>query len=290
MSVTITPYYRKDANGKWVSDTNLPTPDELRYYWCFGLPLADDQGRILSDDDLKRALEAAISVMEGRLGIYLKPTVITCNPEERGLQKGIDYEVAEPPYDYSAKAWMQYGFLQLRERPVQQVTGFKLVLPNGNIIMDFMTRPEWIKLYPRQGQIHIVPYAGDPTLFYLMGGSASGYPFVTGMINSNLPQMIYVDYVAGYPLGGIPNDVRNVVAKMAAVDVLGIAGDAVMVGISSLSTSVDGLSESVSLTASATSATYGAHIKQLQEEIDAFFDTKKVSARTAERGFTMTGI
>jgi hypothetical protein len=269
-------------------DTNLPTVEEVRNRWCFGLPLNKEDGEVMPDEDIKQYIDGARQLVERKLGIYLKPTVIACNPEERGLVQGVDYEVAEPPYDYDVTQYLQWGFMQLRERPVQQLTGLKLVLPNGQIIMDFMTRPEWIKLYPRQGQLHIVPYAGDPTLFALLGGTQSGYPFVTGQINSQLPQMFYVDYVAGYPLNGIPEDVRNVIAKIAAIDVLGIAGDAVLAGVASLSTSIDGLSESFSTTASATNATYGAHILQYQKEVDAFFNAKDGGARSSERGITFS--
>lgn len=290
----IIPYYEQvtGAGGQvtYTSPTNLPTPSEIRERWCFGLPLNKEDGGVMTDEDLLQFLMGAINQVERFLGIYLKPTVIVTNPEERGLEKGVDYEIAEAPYDYDARAYRQWGFLQLRERPVQQLNGFKMVLPNGMVIIDFMTKREWIKLYPENGQLHIVPYAGDPTIFALLGGSQAGFPFVTGQMNSHLPQMFYVDYVAGYGLHQIPEDIRNVVAKIASIDALGIAGDAVLAGVASLSTSIDGLSESFSTTASATSATYGAHIKQYQDEVDKFFSAKGAGARTSERGFTMTGL
>lgn len=245
MAVTIVPY----------SATNIPTVSEIRNRWCFGMPLTKPDGNVMPDADIQQYINGAIRLVERKLGIFLKPMVIASSPDERGLVQGTDYEVGEPPYDYDVTTYTQWGFMQLRERPVQQITGLKMVLPNGNIIIDFMTRQEWIKLYPRQGQLHIVPYAGDPTLFALMGGSQSGYPFVTGMINSRLPQMLYVDYIAGYPVNKIPEDVRNVVAKIASVDVLGIAGEALLAGVASLSTSIDGLSESFSTTASAENTT-----------------------------------
>ena len=187
-------------------------------------------------------------------------------------------------------AYRQWGFLQLRERPVLQILKWELKLPNGLTIVDFSSRPEWIKLYGSAGQLHLVPYAGDPTLFAILGGSQTGYPFVTGQLNTNLPQMHYIDYVAGYAAGKIPADITGVIAKIAAVDILGIAGDAILAGIASMSTSIDGISESVSTTASATNATYGARILQLQKEIDAFFSSKDggANARTSERGITMT--
>lgn len=270
------------------SDTNLPTPQEIRETWCFGLPLAKEDGSPMRDEDIQIFINGAIKEVERRLGVYLKPTVIATNPHERGLVQGVDYEIAEPPYDYDRKAYQQWGFLQLRERPVIELRKLSMVLPNGLEIIDFTARREWIKLYHDAGQLHIVPYAGDPTVFALLGGSASGFPFVTGSLNSSLPQMFYVDYVAGYEVNKVPHDVRNIVAKLTAIDILGIAGDAVLVGISSMSTSIDGISESLSTTASATSATYGAHIQQYKKEVEDYFDARQGAGRTHERGITFT--
>lgn len=298
----IMPYYNvtevKDTEGNVIghnysTETNLPTPSEVRNRWCFGLPLNKDDGEVIPDEDLYQYLLGAIRTVERKLGIFLKPTTIMCDAENRGLVRGEDYDVEEAPYDYDARAYRQYGFLQLFERPIQKLLSLKMILPNGNPIIDFMaseSRQQWIKLNKDRGQVRIVPYAGDPTIFALMGGSQTGYPFVTGMINQNLPHMFHVDYIAGYGAYQIPEDIRNVVAKMAAIDALGIAGDAVLAGVASLSTSMDGLSESYSTTASATNATYGAHILQYQKEIDALFDPKDGNVRTAERGITMIGL
>lgn len=292
---TIIPYwnevYDADGNKSYVPSTNFPSIDSIRNTWCFGLPLTKEDGQAMTDHMIKEQIDEAIAEVERNLGIYIKPTVIACNPEERGLVHGVDYEVEEHPYDYEVRNYRNYGFLQLREKPVISLEGFKMVLPNGNIIMDFYkdeNTKQWVKLDKVGGQIQIVPYAGDPTLFYMMGGSQSGFPFVTGSLNSNLPQMFYVDYTAGYPVGRLPWDIGEVIAKIASANILGIAGDAVLAGVASLSTSIDGLSESFSTTASATSATYGAHIKQYQDDIKTFF--AKGNARSAYRGFTMTGL
>ena len=267
-------------------DTNLPTVTELRNRWCFGLSLMDMDNNVMADDHIQQAIDSAIKRVERHLGIYLKPTVIATNAEERGLVKGEDYEISEPAMDYVAKTYANWGFLQLRERPAIKLNGAKLVLPNGQVIVDFMTRPEWIKFYPKAAQLHIVPYAGDPTIFALLGGTQSGYPFITGQINSNMPQMWYVDYVAGYDIGAVPSDIRDIVAKLAAIDILGIAGEAVQAGVSSSSISVDGFSQSRGTTVSANSTLYQAHINQFQTEVDKFFDEKDGGARSAERGIT----
>lgn len=295
----IVPYWHEEVINEGTDEefvhytpgTNFPSIDDVRHRWCFGLPLSKEDGGVMSDLEIKKFIDEAIAEVERKLGIYIKPTVIASNPWERGLTEGVDYEVEEHPYDYEARSYTNWGFLQLREKPMIDLKGLKLVLPNGQIIMDFMREPntkKWIKLDKVGSQINIVPYAGDPTLFAMLGGSQSGYPFVTGRLNSNIPHMFYVDYVAGYGVGKLPHDIGEVIAKTAAINILGLAGDAVLVGISSMSTSIDGLSESLSTTASATSATYGAHIKQLADEVKEFY--AKGAARSAYRGFTMIGL
>ena len=79
------------------ADTNIPTVDEIRNRWCFGLPLIKDDGVAMSDADLGAFITKAVRLVERQLGILLKPTVIAANPYERGLVEGTDYEVAEPP-------------------------------------------------------------------------------------------------------------------------------------------------------------------------------------------------
>jgi len=268
------------------AQTNLPDVTEIQNTWCFGLPFYDSYGNAVGNTVVQKFIDGARRQVERYLGIFLKPTLIATNPGERELVLGTDYEVAEPPYDYDAKAYSNMGFLQLRERPVQSISYLKLVLPNGQIIVDFLTRPEWVKLYGEQGQFQIVPYAGDPTIFNLLGGTQMGYGFMTGQLNRSVPQMWYIDYIAGYAQNKIPEDIRNIVAKIAAVDTLGIIGEAYRGGVASMSTSIDGLSESMGYTVSASSTLYNAHISQYKQEIDDFFNEAKSGARSSERGLT----
>jgi hypothetical protein len=269
-------------------DTNLPTVEEIRRRWCFGLPLYDSVGNEMDDEDIQEYVDSAVALMERKLGVRLKPTVIRTDAEARGLVEGVDYEVSEPPYDYDAKAYANWGFLQLRERPASKLTGAKLVLPNGVVVVDFMATPEWVKFYPETAQMQIVPYAGSATVFGMLGGSQTGFSFMTGKINRNMPQMWYIDYVSGYAQNKIPKDIVNIVAKIASSDILGVAGEALKAGITNMSTSIDGLSESVGTTVSSNSTLYGAHIKQFTEDIDKFFDEKETGARSSARGLTFT--
>lgn len=269
------------------SETNIPTVTEMKTRWCKGLPLTDEFGDPIDDLDIQEYIEAAVKDIERRLGVFLKPTVIVASAGSRGLEEGVDYDLEEPPYDYDAKAWFNYGFLQLRQRPLIELTELKLVLPNNQIVMDFMTNPDWIKLQKKGGQLQIVPYAGDPTLFNLAGSTLAGYPFLTGAIGGDIPQMLYVSYVAGYAKGKIPKDVVQIVAKQAATTLLGVAGDALKSGVTNTNTTIDGLTESVNYTASANATLYNARIQLYKQDVEDFFDPRKGDARGHEHGIMM---
>ena len=80
-----------------------------------------------------------------------------------------------------------------------------------------------------------------------------------------------IDYDAGFETSDdVPEDLREIVAKQASVHLLNIIGDGLMSGFSSSSLSMDGLSESFSSTQSATSAYFGARIKEYKDDIDLY--------------------
>lgn len=257
----------------------------------------------MPDEDLELYIASAEKEVERRLGVFLRPTKIVCNPSETD-----QYDLAEPPYDYNIRQYKQWGFVQLRQYPILSVDRVRLVLPNGQEVVEFPK--EWIKVYPKVGQINIVPYAGSPAVMTVAGATGSAFPLLTGQFSRNFPQAIWIDYTAG--LGSyeayldengepkkrwtIPADIRAVIGKIASIDVLSIAGDAILAGYASISTGIDGMHESYSTTASATSATYGARILQLRGEIDGFFGVQGArgergasagGAKTYYKGFTM---
>jgi hypothetical protein len=85
-----------------------------------------------------------------------------------------------------------------------------------------------------------------------------------------------VDYVAGYENSDeVPVDLREVIGKIAAVSLLNNIGRGLMSGFSSSSLSMDGVSESFSSTQSATSAYYGADIKEYKDDIEKYIGANK---------------
>lgn len=85
---------------------------------------------------------------------------------------------------------------------------------------------------------------------------------------NNIPDYWDFQYITGFDLEELPMDLLNLIGKMACFGPLNIAGDLILgAGISSQSLSVDGLSQSISSTASATSSGYNARLLSYQREI-----------------------
>lgn len=85
-----------------------------------------------------------------------------------------------------------------------------------------------------------------------------------------IPDYWDLQYITGFKLDQIPMDLINLTGKLASFGPLGIAGDLILgAGITSQSLGVDGLSQSISSTSSATNAGYGARLVQYEREIKA---------------------
>lgn len=84
----------------------------------------------------------------------------------------------------------------------------------------------------------------------------------------NIPSYWDYQYITGFDIDTMPMDLIKFVGMMASLGLLGIAGDLILgAGISSQSIAVDGLSQAISSTASATNSGYGARIIQYQKTL-----------------------
>lgn len=90
---------------------------------------------------------------------------------------------------------------------------------------------------------------------------------ITLTSNASLPNG---DYHLKWTVLSIPSNILHAVGLSAALQVLDVAGDLIVgAGIASQSTSVDGLSQSINTTSSATNSGYGARVKQYEREYKA---------------------
>lgn len=94
------------------------------------------------------------------------------------------------------------------------------------------------------------------------------------------------DALVTFTADAIPDDIKQLILIIAAMLPLAIAGDLIVgAGIASISTSMDGLSQSINTTASSTNSGYGARILELRKQADAMLPA--IRARYRMPGLAM---
>ena len=237
----------KAANIRPITD-ELPVDAQfVKDTFLFGVNLNDDNGNELPDAAINFYIASAVTWLERELGIYINPVEIT---DER--------------HDYYVRDYESYAFLKAFHYPIREVTkvAMRFPLSSNEVVFD----PSWYRAESISGQINLIPEAGS--LSTLMIGNGGSFLPLSYAGRGYMPHVMSIDYKAGFEEGEIPEDILNLIGMKASLGPLNIAGDLIAgAGIASKSISLDGLSESVSTTSSATNAGYGARIIQYEKQI-----------------------
>lgn len=136
-------------------------------------------------------------------------------------------------------------------------------------------------------RISIVPTAGSAvgtSQDVILTGITTSYYGSLGRYNT-LPDYFQMQYVSGFSYKNFPYDLIQVVGQLAAIPLLSIIGDLLIgAGIASQSLSIDGLSQSISSTASATNNGMGSRIIEYRKSIDQ--SLKRI--KSVYKGLTFT--
>lgn len=251
-----------DPSRHWFDADGFPTPAYVRAKQLFGIPPIDGDGRLLQDQAIATSLAAARARVERELGIILGRRLVTST--DYTPPPGSPPVLEEAPYDYAPSQFrINYGYMRLRRYPVR--TFHKLELWIGPKRVAEI--PEsWIHLNKSQGDIQIM--AGTMAGLALPGSLAM--PIVTGTYGGPIvPHLWRATYEAGWPA---TPDLLEVISMIATQTLLIIISDSTIAGIASQSVSLDGVSESISTTSSATNSTYGANITELEKRIKGWFE------------------
>jgi hypothetical protein len=261
MKVVYTFKYKKNT-GRLFSSENIMA------LYLFGIDIRDQQGQQLP-----------LSTYEYYIGVAQKYI------EDRYIIKFQKQVIAE-----SMDLWSEdYGEFKPIQTEYPHVYGFVLEGQLGHI-QQITYPPEWISSrYSNQDSffrsIFLVPNNGAAkTNAVIYSGMI---PTMYALGHRMIPNYWRTAYVTSFK-NDLPLDIIDIVGKFASIPLLNIAGDLALglPGLASTSLSIDGLSQSLSTTASATSSAYSARVKQYIEEIkDA---DKKLKSRY--KGFTMTAL
>jgi hypothetical protein len=240
---------------------------QLKAIYLFGVDLTEDTGAPYPDEMFAHYIRYAIDTTERELDIKILPT-----------------KFVNDRYDFYRRDYSNFGFLQLKEYPAISIERYALQYPGAqNAIIDF--DKTWIQLDKNHGHVQVYPSTGIYTNAFISSGG--GYlPLIYGGAEY-LPNLIVVDYTAGFELGKIPPSITEVVAKRASFGPLNIAGDLIGgAGIATKSLSIDGLSNSVGTTSSPMYAGYGARLIQYEKELK----TQIPMLRKFFKGVRMTAV
>lgn len=253
------------SNIRPVNNTQLVVDAQfVKTNFLFGVDLHDDNGNEMPDSLIEFYILSAQQWLENELDILLLPTVIT-----------------DEAHDYHFTDYTNFNFVRLFRKPVQDVSKVAMQFPLQTSVIDF--NPEWFRIESTAAQVNLIPTTGTLSSIFIGAGGS----FLPMLYSSReyVPHILYVSYTAGFGLGKIPMDMLELIGKKASIGPLNIAGDLIAgAGIATKSISIDGLSQSIGTTSSATNAGFGARILTYGKEIDVALK----ALRGIYRGLNMT--
>lgn len=217
------------------------TVDEWKSRYLHGIPdVNPTTGQPFAVEDYEYHLELGYKALELALDISILPETVT---DER--------------HDYYVDEYRAWGYLRLFKKPVQAVASVEGKYP---YYQTALTIPdEWIVVDPMTGIVNLMPVSGTLTQFVMTaGGQLLPQMF---RFHSHVPRFWSVSYTAGFAEDAIPMDLNDAAAKMACMSVLNVLGDLVGgVGVLGSSIGMDGLSQFISLTKTATTNAFYARV------------------------------
>lgn len=231
--------------GAGDSALNVISVADLKQNYLFGLDLTSPNGTPFPDALFQFYIQAAVSWLEKRLDLPIRTTTYT---NER--------------HDYYVEDFRRYCFIQLDHYPVISVQSCALNLPGQSNPTYF--DQTWIEVDQDTGEMNVIPNGGGTNVLALGPGST----FLPFLLHQRMvPRAFSVSYTAGF-VNGVPEEIVEVVAKIASYGPLNIAGDLLGgAGIASQSIGIDGLSQSINTTSSPMFSGYGARLNIYAKEV-----------------------
>jgi len=219
--------------------------EELIKKYLHGVTAFDANGvNLLSNTAVIESFIAAAQLeVENRLGIKLIPQEI------------------EETKDFNRDDFSQWGYLRLTY-PVVAPIFLKGNLGNQQVIdypLQWLQSKRTSDGLSYRRIINLVPNGARGVGVPITTNYAGYFPSLGLLGNTIIPNYWNAKYKTGF--SKVPMDLVEFIGKLASINVFHIAGDLILgAGIASSSLGIDGLSQSISTTSSATNSGYGARI------------------------------
>lgn len=215
---------------------------QLRERFLFGIDVTDGEGNPLPDEVFQSYLDTAISLLEHDLDIAITPRTYAGDCAELK--------------DYRSNDYIEWGYFQLNNIPIIEVKQIRAHY-QGQDILKYP--PEWYRIQKHDGIVRLIPNTTGSAQF--MADASTSYLPELFRNQGVVPLLWEIDYTAGFKNGEVPIILNTAIGVLAAVVALINLSDLVLgAGIASQSIGLDGLSQAVTLTASAENNTNSAKI------------------------------
>lgn len=259
------------------------TPAELSATYLRDVPLVDDKGRVMPPEVMATHITAAERAFERRHAVSLSRVTVRMGDLP---MSGEPFETPdEPRVRFDARPFTPQDFEGDRHASIKLPLG--PLRESGDVLAVGLKLPGRPSAYV-WGKDWVQPVCEDLTvMIFPQGAIYAPMPFtLTGWSIAALaggrliPNAWQVAYRAGYTADdlaptGRHADVRNAVAMLAAIAVLvpGSVDQYVAMGVTGLSASVDGLSNSTQLVAGKDALKYAALVKAYADGVAAWEST-----------------
>lgn len=240
----------------------LISPSELQELYLFGIPSSTDDGRKMPSDTIKRQIIAAQKRFENLFSIKLAKQVV------------------EESRDFTRQEWDVWGYVKTTY-PVMYPDRLKGYI---NDACQVNYPHEWLSVKKTKEvavfrNIYVIPNSAGVEGAQMTQNSIvynGVYPHLGWFGKSYIPNYWRMKYITGWDSDELPEDLTDVIAKYAAINVLAIISDFLYgVGIQSISVSLDGVSQSTPLTKGGQYGMFSSRIKLYIDDINAQMENMK---------------
>lgn len=240
------------------------SPEELLLLYLYGFnDIGSQDGSSMSSENIRFYILAAQREIEQFLGIKFNQEFIDEN------------------FDYYRDDYMQgFPFVNTTWQVLKPYSWIGML----NTVEQIVYPEQWLNWRQSSNslnwrKISIVPNGsmthGDANVIY------TGVTAYYGLRSlKQVPDYWYIQYTTGFTLKNMPWELLNVVGMYGVIPVLAIYGDLILgAGIASQSLSIDGLSQSISSTSSATNSGLGSRIVEYRKTVKETLEHVKKTYR-----------
>ena len=246
---------------------NLPlTPAELKALYFYGIPIQEKNGTEMSNQTIETYIKSAQKQVEGYLSLKVNKQII----EER--------------LTFYRHDFMNYNYLQTSypARKAFKMEGWVANVKQVSYPEEWLTTRTTNDGETYHRRVHLIPVGSTEGQTITFNGLM---PYVGFRGTNFIPDYWKVAYCTGFD--HVPEDILIAIGKYASILIFHQLGDIILdAGIASMSLGVDGLSQSISTTSSATNAGYGARIINYHNDLK----TEMIRLKEKYCGFVFTAL